>query len=498
LSLATDQTAGSVVAMPRAASDPWRIAIAGVALIVLIRLLLAAFTPLTEDEAYYRLWSQHLAFGYYDHPPMIALWVRLGVTIIGDTPLGVRLLPVLASLATSALVFDLGRRLSGRVQTGAWAVLWYNATVTVGVGAVLAAPDAPASLFWALTLWCLSRTGENARWWLAAGAAAGLGVMSKYSALFLAPGALLWLVSSADRRRMLARPWPWLGAVLAAVIASPNLVWNAQHHWLTFLRQFGRVVPPGFAPVHLVELLALQSLLFGPVLIFYVWQAVRARAPGMMLIAATSAPFLAYLLFHSLHSQVEQHWPVPLFAGAAVLGALGADAWPGPRWLRALPLAGFAIPPLTLLYVALPISPVPRDPALPVEGWPNLSRAIAERQAAAGAGWVGTVSYGVLAELEAAPVHPTPVIQLDERDRYRGWPTDGRYDPARPGLVVDLDRRMDTALLSRCFGRVQDLGGLDRGRPGAVLAVYRLYLVAEPKFDVLNVGCPSRKEPGAH
>jgi hypothetical protein len=49
------------------------------------RLVAAALTPLTFDEAYYRMWSKHLASGYYDHPPMVALVNRLGTMISGDT-----------------------------------------------------------------------------------------------------------------------------------------------------------------------------------------------------------------------------------------------------------------------------------------------------------------------------------------------------------------------------------------------------------------------------
>jgi hypothetical protein len=147
-----------------------------------------------------------------------------------------------------------------------------------------------------------------------------------------------------------------------------------------------------------------------------------------------------------------------------------------------------------MVYLALPTSLLRRDPGLPVEGWPAFSRRIAALEDETGSGWVGTVSYGLVAQLDAAPVHPTPVIQLDERDRYRGWPIEGRFDPTRPGLVVDLGRRFSAPLLSLCFGKVADLGPIDRGRPGAAPAVYRLYRVQQPKLDVLTVGCPSRKD----
>ena len=81
------------------------------ALITLARLAAAAFVPLSEDEAYYRLWAQSLQLGYLDHPPMIAWFVRAGMTIAGDNALGVRLASVIATALSSLLVFDTASQL---------------------------------------------------------------------------------------------------------------------------------------------------------------------------------------------------------------------------------------------------------------------------------------------------------------------------------------------------------------------------------------------------
>ncbi|MEP6968511.1 MAG: glycosyltransferase family 39 protein, partial [Pseudomonadota bacterium] len=80
-----------------------------VAVMFALRLTVGASMHLTEDEAYYRLWSMAPAFGYYDHPPMIAWWIWLGRRLLGDTPLGVRIGPIVAGALTTALVFDLAR-----------------------------------------------------------------------------------------------------------------------------------------------------------------------------------------------------------------------------------------------------------------------------------------------------------------------------------------------------------------------------------------------------
>ncbi|MEA2943731.1 MAG: hypothetical protein QOD09_4260, partial [Bradyrhizobium sp.] len=73
--------------------------------LVVLRLVAAAYTPLTFDEAYYWTWSKHLAGGYYDHPPMVAVLIRLGTMISGDTELGVRLISILLALPMSWAVY---------------------------------------------------------------------------------------------------------------------------------------------------------------------------------------------------------------------------------------------------------------------------------------------------------------------------------------------------------------------------------------------------------
>ena len=113
-----------------------------------IRLIVASQIHLTEDEAYYRLWSMAPAFGYFDHPPMIAWWIWLGRRLGGDNALGVRLIPILASAATSLLVFDMARLAGASRRVAGRAGIWFNAMWLVAAGGFLAVPDAPNSRSW--------------------------------------------------------------------------------------------------------------------------------------------------------------------------------------------------------------------------------------------------------------------------------------------------------------------------------------------------------------
>ena len=472
--------------------------------ITVARLLAAALIPLTEDEAYYRLWAQSPQFGYFDHPPMIAWWIHAGVALVGDTALGVRLIPALSASLTTLIVFDLARRLGAGERAALRGAVWFNATLIIGWGGILAVPDAADVPFWALTLWCLSRIGGDGgwRWWLAAGAAAGLATISKYSALFLAPGVLLWLAITPGGLRWLRTPWPWLAGLIAAAIFSTNVAWNAGHGWVSFTKQFGRAAPGRLAPQYVIELMLGQALLLNPIIAGFAGRAFatrwRDRAPGdadLRLPIATSLPFIAYLLVHSLHDRVQAHWPVPLYAALALCAAVAADRLKPGGWaerLRAVaaPL-GLGLSAIALVYCALPLSPwrVKGDPAGELRGWPAFDAAVEQARVAHGAAWVGAMSYGTAAQIAAKPAVKAPVAELIERARYPAGDRSWTVDLTRPGLVVDLDRRLTAATLAGCFGSVIPVGELVRGDLAAGGARYALVLVNRPRTDVLHGGC---------
>ena len=182
-----------------------------------LRLVAAAWTPLTFDEAYYWMWSKHLAFGYYDHPPMVALVIRLGTMIAGDTELGVRLVSILLALPMSWAVYRTAAILFGGQRVAATATILLNVTLMAAVGTLIVTPDAPLLVASSFVLFFLAKVLETGRgaWWLAVGAAVGAALLSKYTALFFGPAILIWLVSVPKLRRWLVSPWPYLGGLVA-------------------------------------------------------------------------------------------------------------------------------------------------------------------------------------------------------------------------------------------------------------------------------------------
>ncbi len=191
---------------------------AAAVILVFLRFVLAATTDLAEDEAYYWSWSEHLAAGYYDHPPMIAYWIRAGTSIFGQTEFGVRFAGLLSAMAGSYLLYRTSLSLF-RDRNAAWlCVIWLNATLLCNAAAIVATPDTPLALFTALALFALAKLSETGRgaWWYAIGAALGLAFMSKYTAALLLPCLFLWMLAPEEGRRWFRRPEPYLGAAIAS------------------------------------------------------------------------------------------------------------------------------------------------------------------------------------------------------------------------------------------------------------------------------------------
>jgi 4-amino-4-deoxy-L-arabinose transferase-like glycosyltransferase len=384
-------------------------AMTGLAVLTGIRLWVAAVAPLAPDEAYYWTWSHALAAGYFDHPPMVALWIRAGTMLAGEGALGVRLLGPFSAAAGSLFLYDAAERLFPGRRAGVTAAVLLNATLMFGAGAVVMTPDTPLLLFWTATLWTAARiaTGGAPVWWLAAGAFSGLALTSKYTAAFLPIGLGLYIVMVSPgwwRRRE-----PWVGAAMGALLFLPVVIWNAENGWAGFLRQGGRVSDwrPERAAGFLGELAAGQiglatpgvCLMFAAGIVMATRMAARTREPAWSLLAVLSVPPALVFLQHAFGDRVQGNWPAILYPAAAI----AASGLTGRLWRRlAWPSAGlgFALTGLIYAHVLLAWPFVAGDPvARQLSGWDDLAlRAEAARQAA-GADFVAAEPYGIAAEL---------------------------------------------------------------------------------------------------
>ncbi len=461
--------------------------------LTVVRLAIASYTGLVDDEAYYRIWSLGASLSYLDHPPMVAWIIGAGRAIAGDGTLGVRLLAPIIVLAGAAVLWRTAFLLYGPdiARRGVWFML---AMPLLAVGGVIVTPDLPSVLFAGLAVWALAeldRSG-NAKWWLAIGLFAGLGFLSKYTNLFLGGSILLWLLATPENRRWFRAPELWIGGLIAAVVASPVFIWNAEHDWASFTKQFGRVGHGSTTSIgYVLDFIGGFALLESPLiailaLIGFVGvlrSAFTERRRNDILLASAIVPMLLYFSIHALHDRVQGNWPGPLYPFFAICAALGLETlrhtWRRPAFVAALAL-GFAMTAVVYVHALHPLFQSSKDPTEQMRGWPALGDAIEKKREDTGAAWLATSSYATTGQLMMAIKGRSAVAQLDERIRYLFLPPPPDALLNRPALYVELQRRVDLPLLRKKFRSIQEIGTLQRDNGIANGATYVMYLVSDP------------------
>jgi 4-amino-4-deoxy-L-arabinose transferase-like glycosyltransferase len=477
---------------------PGGLLIAAIAALTLVRALVAANAGLTEDEAYYRLWALAPAMSYLDHPPMVGWMIAAGRWIAGDSPLGIRLAAVTVSLLGPFILWRTALILFG-ADVARRAVWFALAMPLLAVGGVIVTPDTPSVLFWGLAGWALAElhVSQRANWWLAVGLFSGLGLLSKYTNLFVGAGLVLWLVLLPANWRWF-RSWQlWAGGVLAALLTLPVVLWNADHDWASFAKQFGRVASGSrVTPVYFLELVGGYVGLASPIIavlgLVGLWRvartAVAERDQARALIAVSIVPFLAYLLLHTTHDRVQANWPGPLYPAFALCAAIAVSE--GRPWAGLSPAAlarwalgvGFLMSGLLYVHVLrpLPLTPFWNEPTAQTRGWAELAAEADRLRRASGACWIATANYATTGPLAYELRSGAPVIDLTERIRYAHLPRVPDELLKCPALYVELSRRARADLLEARFRTVKPLGELARRYAGRTLATYKVYLLADP------------------
>jgi hypothetical protein len=211
----------------------WPIILAFAAVKFAVNLYASGHYGYFRDELYFIACGRHLDWGYVDHPPLVALYARLG-ELLGPSLRGFRLLVTISGTLRVVLTGVIAARLGGG-----------RAAQALACTAVLLAPIYLASdtimtmnsvehVFWLACLLIVIEiaNGASEKWWLAFGVLAGLGLQNKHSMLFLGACVVAAMLLT-PLRGSFARPWIWIGGAIAALIFLPNVVWEIRHDWAT-------------------------------------------------------------------------------------------------------------------------------------------------------------------------------------------------------------------------------------------------------------------------
>ena len=269
-------------------------------------LVQAGFTELANDEAYYHMFAERLAWGYFDHPPVTALLVWAGERLFGGE-LGVRFFFTVLQPLYLWILWRLIRPADAGRRDAALFVVVSAATLMLQLYGFIAVPDGPLMFTTALFLLTFKWFSENRRRaWLWMGIAMALMAYSKYH------GALVVLFALAANPRQLLRPALYSSGAVALLLLVPHLVWQYEHDWASFAYHLsGR--NSVFRPGYVVEFLANMLVVFNPFFVpLYVqaWRKVKPQTPVGRALKLLPVAFIVFFVLSSLRGYVQPQWVI--------------------------------------------------------------------------------------------------------------------------------------------------------------------------------------------
>ncbi len=302
--------------------------------------------------------ARHLAWGYVAYPPLTPFVARIALTLLGSAPAAVRFFTALAQCVAMVVAGLMARELGGGRGAQVVAALAVAVSpISMSAGHLFQYVSFDL-LWWVVAVYFVIRLVDSGdgRWWMAIGTAIGLGLMTKYTIAWLVAGlAVGFLLTPA--RRLLISWWLAAGAAIALIIVLPNLIWQANHGFISidFLRSIhARDIRIGRTDGFLWrQLLAPANLFTVPLwiagLVFYFRkpEGERYRVLGWTFLAT-------FALFAAVRAR--DYYTAPLYPMLLAAGAVMWQQWP--RWARGLNWAGLALAFALGVGLVLPVAPI--------------------------------------------------------------------------------------------------------------------------------------------
>jgi 4-amino-4-deoxy-L-arabinose transferase-like glycosyltransferase len=277
-------------------------------------------TSLLVEEAYYWNYAQHLDFSYLDHPPMVALLIKLFTLVFGTHEFSVRLPSLFCWLITVFFSYKLSELMhkgSGRFALMLLAILPYFFAQSIVI-----TPDAPLIACWSASLYCLYRglVLNEPPYWYASGIWLGCGMLSKYTICLLGLATLCYLVLIPKARQWFLQKEPYLCALTVILLFTPVIYWNATHEWASFIFQSHRRFA-STTPIDLPHVLVLTLLFITPMGVWGLKDLLKKNRDSITATSDATKKFiqiftlvpLSFFALYSLNHEINFNWIGPLF-----------------------------------------------------------------------------------------------------------------------------------------------------------------------------------------
>lgn len=458
----------------------------------LFRLGFCAAFELVGDEAYYWLWSKHLAWNYYSKGPGIAAVIRLGTALFGDHVFGIRFPSVLLSLLSGWGLFTLARRLFSE-RVGWWTVVVSSVLPLFVVGSVLMTIDPISVFFWivAANVFWMIRENKHPAAWFGLGLLIALGALGKYTNVAQIACFLMFALWDApSRRNILSYRFLFLLAGFSLCLI-PVLGWNAQHDWITFTHLSERgAVDEGFR-ISLSEwfgfwsaqFLVLTPFFFIGLAASFFNRRLRAEHPSAWrYLVSLFAPLFAFYVLLGLNDSGQPNWTVPSLVGGIILMTAAwldwTDRYAWPRWaVRFTFIVLFTLVAAFHILVLVRL-PTEHDFMRRIRGGRDLGEQTAVLQEKHDAPLVIGSHYQIASLIAFYhPERPRTYVPHSDKieNQFYFWPTYGTNDIGKNALFINKSDRVQDILLEE-FASVQPLEPIVTRFQGRKEYAYHVFL----------------------
>lgn len=357
----------------------------------IIRLFIAGTTELGNDEVYYILYALFPDLSHFDHPPMVGFVIQLfSLNLTFDSELFIRLGSVIFTAISTWTTFRIGEKI-GNSRVGFFAALLFTASIYCSVIAgTFILPDAPQMLFWLLAIYYfLGSVPEETDTKLAvrniilAGIFTGLGMLSKYTSVYLWVGAGLYIL--LFNRKWLLKPSLYISAMITVALFVPVILWNIDNQFISFTFQGERALASTIQPKFLLTEILGEFVYNNPInfilIIITIIQIIKGqkfcKTESQRYLLLMAIPLIATFWFIAIFRRTLPHWTGPAFFPLIILTACRFDK----QW-KSVKIPGAIKASLLLLFFTLLLGwvqiktgliPLQKnnipDPTLDLYGW---------------------------------------------------------------------------------------------------------------------------------
>lgn len=315
-----------------------------------LNIIQASFVELHADEAYYWVYSRFLDWGYFDHPPMVALFIKIGDALLHST-LGLRIFTVITSTLSVYLLWKIVSRYAQNIKLF---ILLFSAIVLFHVYGFITTPDSPLFFFTVLFFYVYQRyEAENKiKWALILALVIACLLYSKYH------GILVLFFTILSNLKLLKRPSFWLIVLISIIAYVPHILWQVHNNYPSFYYHVIDRSAAFYKFKFTTEYLLAQLALAGPLVGWFMYKSAAVLKSEDTFVKAVKFNFFGIFIFFlisTLKGRVEAHWTLPAMLCLFILAYIAMARKPLPKWFERLAIVNIGLIILVRLVLVIPI-----------------------------------------------------------------------------------------------------------------------------------------------